>query len=147
MLILPGSSSISAFKREALLREIQRLCPRISSVDAIWVHLVQSKSSEREKELEDTSGIINPVVNRLLTYGDNISYGGTSAAILALANVVFVLPRHGSISPWSSKATDIAHLCRLGNHVERLERGTAFVFTTSDGQPITKGDTSSFAHL
>jgi len=147
MLLLPGFSSISTFKREALLRDIQSICPRISSVDAIWVHLVQSKSSEREKELEDTSGILNPSLNRLLTYGDNIAYEGTSAAILALANVVFVLPRHGSISPWSSKATDIARLCRLGNHVERLERGTAFVFTTSDRQPITEEDMSSFAHL
>jgi phosphoribosylformylglycinamidine synthase len=134
MLLLLGSSSISAFKKEALLHKIQPLCPRISSVDAIWVHLVQSKSLEREKELKDTSGVISAVLNRLLAYGDNIAFAGTTAAILAVANVAFVLPRHGSISPWSSKATDIARLCRLDNHVERLERGTAFVFTASDGQ-------------
>lgn len=147
MLIIPGSSSISASKREGLLRDVNRLCPTIFSIDAIWIHLVQSKSPEQEKELADTSGTINAVLNRLLTYGDNIAFAGTSAAIVSNANVVFVLPRRGSISPWSSKATDIARLCMLDNHIERLERGTAFVFTTFDGRNIMEKDVLSFAHL
>lgn len=98
-------------------------------------------------ELKDARCAPSAILNRLLIYGDNIAFAATPAAIMAGTNVVFVLPRPGSISPWSSKATDIARLCRLDNHVERLERGTAFVFTTSDGQEITQEDIFRFAHL
>ena len=153
MLILPGSSFIPTSKRGSLLRDINRLCPRISSIDAIWIHLVQSKSTKHENELKDTSSVVNPILNRLLTYGENNAGSAeTQAAFSAnnnnnAINVAYVLPRHGTVSPWSSKATDIARLCRLGDHVERLERGIAFVFTTSDGQKVTENDVSSFAHL
>jgi len=51
---------------------------------------------------------------------------GTRLTLLRHENVVYVLPRPGSVSPWSSKATDIAALCNLGAHVERIEKGTAF---------------------
>jgi phosphoribosylformylglycinamidine synthase len=43
---------------------------------------------------------------------------------------IIVVPRLGTISPWSSKATDILHVCGL-DAVERVERGTAYELTTS----------------
>ncbi len=43
---------------------------------------------------------------------------------------LFVTPRSGTISPWSSKATDIAHNCGL-HHVQRIERGIAYHFTAN----------------
>ncbi|KAF8965577.1 CobB/CobQ-like glutamine amidotransferase domain-containing protein [Flammula alnicola] len=87
------------------------------------------------------------VLDRLLEYGDQLTLEGTTNAIATGTNVAYVLPRPGSVSPWSSKATDIGALCKLGNHVERIERGTAFVFTTANGQPVTEQDVAAFSHL
>ncbi|KAJ6536647.1 PurM, N-terminal-like protein [Mycena sp. CBHHK59/15] len=62
-------------------------------------------------------------------------------------NVVFVTPRPGSVSPWSSKATDISAICNLGAFVERLERGVAFVFSTTDDRILVEDDVHSFSSL
>ncbi|GLB44218.1 putative cobB/CobQ-like glutamine amidotransferase domain containing protein [Lyophyllum shimeji] len=131
MLVLPGSSSISQPKRDALLRSIQSSCPDVTSVDAVWIHLVKCKSMELEEELADPFTAPRKTLDRLLAYGDDIALPGTKPRISEQRNVVYVLPRPGSVSPWSSKATDIAGLCNLGTHVERLERGVAFVFSTN----------------
>ncbi|PPQ80199.1 hypothetical protein CVT25_003553 [Psilocybe cyanescens] len=147
MLVLPGSSSISKPKLETLLGEIQRKCEKIASVDAIWLHLVQCKGSQQEKELKNITSNYKALLERLLTYGDNTSLAGSLDAITQRKNVVYVLPRPGSVSPWSSKATDIAMLCRLEEHVERIERGTAFVFTMKDGQDLTEDQVASFSQL
>lgn len=47
--------------------------------------------------------------------------------------LVYVSPRKGTISPWSSKATSIAHVCGLDKFVERIERGVLFGFTIKGG--------------
>ncbi|KAJ2744215.1 phosphoribosylformylglycinamidine synthase [Coemansia sp. BCRC 34301] len=46
---------------------------------------------------------------------------------------IWVVPRSGTISPWSSKATDIFHLCGLGGVVRRVERGTVFYLKFAEG--------------
>ena len=145
MLTLPGSSSISNPKREALLRSIQKSCPKIISVDAVWVHLIHCRSSKLEEELLDPASAFKTWLDCLLAYGDDIRLDGTTEALATQRNVVYVLPRPGAVSPWSSKATDIALLCNLGDHIERIERGAAFVFTTKDEQGITKDDISTFS--
>ncbi|KDR67820.1 hypothetical protein GALMADRAFT_257671 [Galerina marginata CBS 339.88] len=147
MLLLPGSSSISKPKLDAVLENIRRSSPKVVSVEAIWVHLVQCRSSTRENELKNSTSPFRVLLDRLLAYGDNTSSRTSTTAIENSKDVLYVLPRPGSISPWSSKATDIASLCKLGEHIERIERGTAFVFTTTDGQDITLDDITSFSHL
>lgn len=146
MLILPGSPSISQPKRQYLLRNIQKSCPKILSVDPVWIHLVHCRSSKLEEELSDPTSTFKKSLDRLLAYGDDVRSAGTAEALAMQRNIVYVLPRPGSISPWSSKATDIARLCKLGEHIERIERGTAFVLTTKDDQQITKDDISTFLH-
>ncbi|KAI0630082.1 phosphoribosylformylglycinamidin [Trametes polyzona] len=137
MLVLEGSSSLSQSKRAVLLKTIQKTVPQISSVDAVYVHLVACRSPSAEEELGKPDSPSRRVLDRLLEYGDHVELPGTAAALQLRQNVVFVLPRPGSISPWSSKATDIAAICKLGDKVERLERGFAYVFTTGDGASIT----------
>ncbi|KAG6827691.1 hypothetical protein H0H92_010729 [Tricholoma furcatifolium] len=139
MLVLPGSSAISAPKRDALLKTIQQSSPDVVSVDAIWIHLVECTTSDAEKELSDTSSSSRKALDRLLTYGDDITLKGTKEQLLRHENVVYVTPRPGSVSPWSSKATNIAALCNLDSRIERLERGIAFAFTTKS--PSTLQDT------
>ncbi|TFK20746.1 phosphoribosylformylglycinamidin [Coprinopsis marcescibilis] len=146
MLVLPGKSSISAPRRRSLLNEIQKQCSRVTSVDAVWIHLVKLSPNENAKELEDPTSTARTTLERLLNYGDDISLPGSLEAVRTGQNVIYVLPRQGSISPWSSKATDISRLCNLESHIERLERGNAFVIGV-DGPPLTNEEINSFAHL
>lgn len=147
MLLLFGSSHLSETKRETLLCQIRERCPEIASVDSNFVHLVACTSEATQKEFEDASSFPRTILDRLLAYGDDIRLPGTSEAFQSGKDVVFVLPRAGSISPWSSKATDISRICNLGDHIERLERGFVFVFETTSGRALTQHDLQSFAHL
>ena len=147
MLILPGSSSISPFKRDALLTRIQSKCPRVTSVDAVWIHLVKCTSHEAEIELADESSASSKILCRLLTYGDNTTSERTGGQLKIFRNTIFVLPRPGSISPWSSKATDISVLCNLGSYVERLERGVAYVILAEDDCSIAQEHLDTFSQF
>ena len=60
-----------------------------------------------------------------------LHYGPTLAEHDAKGETFIVIPRVGTISSWSSKATDIAHNCGL-NEVERIERGLAYYFELSN---------------
>ncbi|TFK53812.1 phosphoribosylformylglycinamidine synthase [Heliocybe sulcata] len=147
MLCLLGSSSLSLARRKNLLKAVQKICPRITSVDAIYIHLVDCTSSVAESELEDANSSSRKILEQLLSYGDGIALSSTVEAIQSGSNIAYVVPRPGSISPWSSKATDIAHLCNLGEHVQRIERGTLYTFTSSDGSSLTLRDITSFSNL
>lgn len=142
MLELHGSSFLSETRRDLLLKSIQRRCHKIIRIDAIYVHLVE----EQGDALRSIDSKERATLERLLDYGDYISLPGTADALRTHQNVVYVLPRPGSVSPWSSKATDIAALCGLKNHVKRLERGVAFVLHTSS-EALTPEDLPSFSDL
>ncbi|KAJ3561556.1 hypothetical protein NP233_g10121 [Leucocoprinus birnbaumii] len=148
MLILLGSSAISPPKRDALLQSIQKLSPVVTSVDSVWLHLVKCRTKKLEDEMADVQSPGRKVLDQLLAYGDNTQLPSTAEYTnRGTKNVVYVTPRAGSISPWSSKATDISGLCNLGAHVERLERGVVYVFTTANDQSLSLDDLSTFANL
>jgi phosphoribosylformylglycinamidine synthase len=112
MLILPGASALSAFRQNRLLRRLQALVPGVTGVSARFLHLVDGEvTPEQQQRLDE-----------LLTYDE--PYTGTGAGLLFL-----VTPRPGTISPWSSKASDIAHNCGLQG-VRRIERATAYYIRT-----------------
>ena len=133
MLILPGCSALSAAKRGALLAQIRNTLPTIVSVDAIHIHLVHSVNKDAEAELLRPDSPSRRTLDRLLSYGDDIALPGTRSAFEEGSEIIYVLPRPGSVSPWSSKATDISVLCNLANHIKRLERGVAFVVRIYNG--------------
>ena len=137
MLVLNGSSALSQSKRDVVLKNIQKALPQITSVDAVYIHLVSCRSEKAKQDLSNPHSDRRHILDSLLEYGDHIHLPTTQEALQTHKNVAFVLPRSGSVSPWSSKATDIAVICKLGDYVERLERGLAFVFTTSDGSSLT----------
>ena len=137
---------MTAAKRDQLLQQVQKVDPKIRSVDAVHLHLVNCTSLEAKAELK--SGFIpRKILERLFHYGDDTVLPGTLDAIANQRNVAYVLPRPGLVSPWSSKATDIAFLCNLHQHVERLERGAAFVFSFEDGSVLAEGGLTSLGHL
>lgn len=148
MIVLTGPSLLSAVKREALLRNIQKIESNVISIDAVYIHIVKPVSPKAEATLKDTSSHERQVLQTLLAYGDDIAYKDTRSQIdAATSGVVYVTPRQGSISPWSSKATDISRMCTLANSVERLERGVAFVFQTSSDLTISLPALARFSSL
>ncbi|WWD03565.1 phosphoribosylformylglycinamidine synthase [Kwoniella europaea PYCC6329] len=140
MLVLPGSSAITASRRNVLLKAFQAHIPAITSVDAVHLHLVNPTSDESAALLSDEKSNERAILNSLLAYGDYEQLestkvfleGGMKGTIGGTTNALFILPRAGTISPWSSKATDIAKICRLKEHVARLERGALYIITSSE---------------
>ncbi|BCD97975.1 phosphoribosylformylglycinamidine synthase [Marinagarivorans cellulosilyticus] len=111
MLILPGAPALSEFRTQKLLSSLQTLQPGISSVYAEYVHFADLSDALTAIETE--------VLVRLLTYGPKADkQAGDGQLLLAV-------PRPGTISPWSSKATDIAHNAGVAK-VNRIERGIAY---------------------
>src|SRR5512145_1049085 len=130
MLVLRGSTALSQFRIEKLLRSVHALCPKVSALTAHYVHLVDTQDDLNEAERQ--------VLDRLLDYGP-LGQDAPSHASLLL-----VVPRPGTISPWSSKATDIAHATGLAK-VTRIERGTAFYLETTERTPLSAGEIAHVA--
>jgi phosphoribosylformylglycinamidine synthase len=115
MLILPGSPALSSFSRNKLLNTLRGTVPAVSSVEARFLHFVDTDRALTPAE--------STLLERLLRYGPAYAAGQESDAASGLIRVI--VPRPGTISPWSSKATDIAHNCGL-QAIRRLERGIEY---------------------
>ncbi|GGC92429.1 phosphoribosylformylglycinamidine synthase [Undibacterium terreum] len=117
MLILPGSTALSAFRTQGLLSKLQAIDANINGVTGRFLHFVDSAA---ELSADDKSRL-----NALLTYGDafNASEDGETFV---------VIPRFGTISPWASKASDIAHNCGM-SHIKRIERGISYAVQLKTG--------------
>lgn len=111
-----GGNALSAFRAQALLPRLQAVNPRITAVHARHLHWVWSD--------HPLAGAEHDKLEALLRYGDPYT-GPTDGALLVVA------PRLGTVSPWASKATDIAHNCGLG--LRRVERVTEFRLTLKSG--------------
>jgi phosphoribosylformylglycinamidine synthase len=111
-----GGNALSAFRAQALLAALQKVNARISGVTARHVHWVWTDGPLPA----DAHGRIEA----LLRYGDPYE-GGDDGAL------VVVMPRLGTVSPWASKATDIAHNCGLAVH--RVERVTEYRLQRKSG--------------
>ncbi len=124
MLILRGAPALSDFRKQKLLSNLIAQCPEVTAVYGEYVHYVELvDGGELSAEQQDT-------LNALLIYGpkvdvdpkvDDKKFAENSSGVHLFA----VTPRPGTISPWSSKATDIAHNAGL-TQVNRLERGTVY---------------------
>src|SRR5512142_525081 len=116
MLTLRGSPALSPYRLHRLIQDLDAAVRphggrSVRTVGAEFVHLVDLGSVL-------TAGA-RQVLDQLLTYGPR------RIAIPVTGLVQIVAPRPGTISPWSSKATDIAHTCGLAA-VKRIERVIAY---------------------
>ncbi|HUQ24703.1 MAG TPA: phosphoribosylformylglycinamidine synthase [Burkholderiales bacterium] len=109
MLQLRGPRALSEFRLAKLVASLQKIDPGVRSVAAEYRHFIESDGALAAAERSR--------LERLLAYG--------IAAEPASGELYLVVPRIGTLSPWSSKATDIARNCGLGR-VRRIERGTAY---------------------
>jgi len=131
---LAGSRAISPFRRDRLLAEMQAQVPLLTAIDARYWHFAAVDGALTDGE--------RAVLERILTYGprsEPLTESATSTSLL-------VIPRLGTISPWASKATDIARHCGL-DRIHRLERGVAWTFVRRDGAALAAAERESLVAL
>src|SRR5580658_7842409 len=119
MFSLIGAPALSQFRLDHLMHALRAQDKRVTALSSRWVHFVDASRPLTDAE----TGLLA----KLLTYG-------------SLAQVreergqrILVTPRLGTESPWSSKATDILHVCGLGA-VARVERGTMYFIGSAAAQ-------------
>ena len=132
-LFFEGGNALSDFRAVALLPQLQAVNPRVTGVAARFVHVVSPEA-----------GAVDDRLGALLTYGD--PYQGPAND----GELIVVMPRLGTVSPWASKATDIARNCGLLLH--RVERITEFRLSLKTGllggaKPLTADERQAAALL
>ncbi|MDP5065553.1 MAG: phosphoribosylformylglycinamidine synthase [Haliea sp.] len=120
MLILRGASALSPFRRDKLTQRLSIIDPAIRLEHCAFVHFAQTTG--------EVSGGRKALLGELL--GEPAAGPDDTQGELFL-----VVPRPGTISPWSSKATDIAHNCGFAE-VRRLERGVVWHLSLPDGLSV-----------
>lgn len=127
MLILTGSPALSAFRKEKLLRAL----PGIQALSARYVHFVAlsgTLDAHQSQQLET-----------LLDYGPRLQEDAVEGESFV------VVPRPGTISPWSSKATDICHSAGL-DRVMRVERGVEYHLRVAKGTSLDRKALAAVLH-
>ncbi|MFO8025043.1 phosphoribosylformylglycinamidine synthase, partial [Thiohalophilus sp.] len=120
MLQLRGGSALSSFRLEKYLAALRAEVPEVAELQAVFLHFIESEpqlDAEQQQRLESLLACTDAPVQRLQGHD------------------FLVVPRPGTISPWSSKATDIAHNCGLES-VQRIERGTLYTLTLNDDHDL-----------
>ncbi len=116
ILTLNGSRVFSHARKQKILAQLQQQDRRIRDFTADYIHLVQLSEALTAQQQQ--------ILEKILIYGPAQAKQKTAHDAVGTINF-YVIPRLGTISPWSSKATDIAHNCGL-RAVARIERIIAF---------------------
>ena len=121
MLIFEGGSAVSRFRINKLCNQVRDSLTGLGELSARYLHVASTDRALSSKKRETLS--------RLLDYG-------APAKVRSIGREILVFPRLGTTSPWSTKATDIAHHCGL-TEIVRLERGVAWsVPSTLDSSAV-----------
>lgn len=148
-LALPGAPAHSLFRLAELRDRLNRSLAatnapgresRVVDIRSIHVHYICPQDSATKAVLRDAGAAERRSLDLMLAYGDASSELKSDAETESLVKVVngevaqdgkprlllYVVPRKGTVSPWSSKATSIAHVCGLDKAVRRIERGVLY---------------------
>ena len=127
MLILRGSPALSPFRLAKLLQDLTAAALPARAISAEFVHVIELTG--------DLTAAERTVLEKLLTYGPSRA----AAAVTGIVQVV--APRPGTISPWSSKATDIARICGLAK-IKRIERVIAYTIDVGETEATDEPSSS-----
>lgn len=109
--IFKGLSALSSFRREKILADAKKISSKVESISAQYIHVVEIDQELNSKQEQ--------IIKSLLNY--NREYGLAQPK----GHTFITVPRVGTISPWSSKATDIIRNMGV-NEVKRVERVVLF---------------------
>src|SRR5688572_18813598 len=118
MIEISGGSAFTEARQQKRLTLVRRANPGVRALNASWIHFIDVDGALTGDEAR--------VLERLLRYGPRPSSDSAGRATVAFGRRMLVVPRVGTTSPWSSKATDIARICGL-SRVRRIERGIIYV--------------------
>ena len=111
MLLLRGGLAATSFKLKQQLQSAQNISPQISSIESYWLYFVEHCGVLQSEQI----GLLRSLLSVEQALSKNYK----------LLEEVIISPRIGTISPWSSKATDIINQCGLGK-TGRIERGLLY---------------------
>lgn len=115
--VFAGGAAFSEYRRMEILRQLQGVIPVVESIEALWVFWIDADQS-----------VFAAIAGKVLALlGGAEPWKGQGG--------FFVCPRKGTVSPWSSKATDIFHNCGL-EACRRVERGMHISITHADGHVL-----------
>ena len=120
---IAGGPAYSKFRTEKLLEKLQTVNPQIKDIHSEYLHIVwcEKKIAASEKD----------TLEKILHYGPK-------AQVLDFKdNSIITIPRPGTISPWASRATDIANHCGLYD-IKRIERAVAVYIELKNGALLSE---------
>jgi len=121
MMLLQGVDAFSKFRLESLVEKISEALKGTIGLEAHFVYLLEIEQALDGETLSRACALLG-------------AHLPPSPASSILPPTFYVTPRKGTISPWSSKATDIFTNCGI-SAVKRVERGICFSVTV-DGKPV-----------
>ncbi len=130
-LTIPGQTALSEFRRQRLLAKLCAIDPRVERVDAREFYVVWSDAAISDDQRRRLVALLGA------EHAHRFAFEGRE---------VHVVPRIGTISPWASKATDIAHSCAMAA-IRRIERGTEYRIAPRGGLFASKFDDATLTRL
>jgi len=142
-----GGAVLSPFRQAQVLERLKNVVPSLISLDAHYVHWISSNEELSTDVLSRIEALLLPAGAKKKTPTELSS---TSQALSPNPAIhpnpcIWVSPRLGTLSPWSSKATDIAHNC--GFNLSRIERVVHYSFETARGVILNSEDLLKLATL
>ena len=130
-MLVRGAPALSGFRIRKLLARLRDVVAAVESIEAHYVHLVDLRRELSDEERRVLRALLQSGVTPASTFAPSSAAAVVSAAaedstpLDSSCAVLWVIPRPGTISPWASKATDIAHVCGL-DAVRRIERAIEY---------------------
>jgi len=129
MIVLEGAPALSPFRQARLQSRLQSVAPALRITGAWHVYFVQAEAGQAPD---------GATLRRILQAED------TPAAAEAGSLSRFVVPRLGTLSPWSSKATELVR--GAGQAIHRVERGTRLDLVGWPQDPATQAAVAKLLH-
>lgn len=118
MLFLQGSRAYTPFRLNQILRQLRTQFPTITALNCHFFYFIDTSQELSEKELQQIQVLLPESCFEEIKKPSGDSFS------------CWVVPRLGTVSPWSSKATEIAQICKL-TAILRIERGIYYKIESS----------------